>query len=103
MKSELKIEFKNDEVLNQLIQKSYFEDGQMGTLKGKQNTLEINENEDILYTILKGMNNSTIKIQNEKLIEGSFRLIVEENQNEIKLTPISTYCITLEDGRYSFY
>ena len=99
----MKIEFKNDEVLNHLIQKAYFEEGQMGTLKGKQKSLEITENEDILFTILKGMNNSTIKLQNENLIEASFRLIVEETQNQIKLIPISTYCITLEDGRYSFY
>jgi hypothetical protein len=103
MKSELKIDYNNSEILKELIQKTYFEGGQMGTLKGKKNSISVKTSDDVLHTILKGLDNSTIKILNEELIDGSFRFIVEEKNEEINLYPISIYCITLEDGRYSFY
>lgn len=102
MKSELKVEFKNSDVLKDLIQKSYYDNNQKGSLQGK-NYLEITPNEDVLHTILKGLNNLTIRLENEELIDGSFRFLVTENNNSINLTPISLYCITTEDGRYSFY
>jgi hypothetical protein len=103
MKSELKIDYKNSDVLKELIQKSYFDDGQMGTLKGNKNSISVKTSDDVLHTILKGLGNSTIKLMNEELIDGSFRFIVDENKDEINLYPISVYCITLDDGRYSFY
>lgn len=103
MKSELKLNFKDKNLLNDLIQKSYFEDGQNGTLKGQTNFIKVEKDNDVLYTVLDGLNNITIKIINEEIIDGSFRFIVDQNEEEIKLNPISLYCITLEDGRYSFY
>ena len=104
MKTELKIDFKNQEILENLIQKTYFENGQMGALHGKKNFINISEqSDDVLFTILKGLNDSTIKIQNEDMIDGVARFIVQEEQEEIKLYPISLYCIVDENKKYSFY
>lgn len=104
MKSELKLEFNNNDVLNDLIQKSYFEEGQMGRLSGKKNFIEVTpELDDILHTILKDLNNVTVKISNNDLIDGSCRFIVSEKNSEIKIKPISIFCIKDETGRYSFY
>jgi hypothetical protein len=104
MKSELKLEFNNNDVLNNLIQKSYFEEGQMGRLSGKKNFIEVTPDlDDILHTILKDLNNATVKISNPDLIDGSCRFIVSERNNEIKIKPISIFCIKDETGRYSFY
>lgn len=104
MKSELKLEFNNNSVLNDLIQKSYFGEGQMGRLSGKKNFIEITPDlDDILHTILKDLNNATVKISNTDLIDGSCRFIVSEKNNEIKIKPISIFCIKDETGRYTFY
>jgi hypothetical protein len=104
MKSEIKIEFSNKEILNQLIQKSYFENGQLGRLSGSKTYIEITpEIDDIVHTIVKGLNNATIKITNSDIIDGSFRFIVEEKNEKIKLIPISIFCIEDENNKYSFY
>jgi hypothetical protein len=104
MKTELKIDFKNQELLENLIQKTYFENGQMGALNGKKNFINISEqSDDVLFTILKGLNDSTIKIQNEDMIDGVARFIVQEEEEQIKLYPISLYCIVDENKKYSFY
>lgn len=103
MKSELKLEFKNKETLKEVIQKAYFNDGQNGALKGNKNSILISESDDVLHTILKGLDNLTVKLENEELIDGTFRFLVEEKGKEINLVPISLYCITTEDGRFSFF
>lgn len=104
MKSEIKIEFNNTEILNNIIQKCYFEDGQMGKLLGQSNFIEItNEIDDILHTIVKGLNNATIKVTNNEIIEGSLRFIINEEDDTIKLFPISIFCVIDNNNRYSFY
>lgn len=103
MKSELKIDYKNSEILKEVIEKTYFEYGQLGKIMGRKIPLTITPSDDILFTILSGLDRSTIKIQNDDIIDGYFRLFVEEESDNIKLYPISTYCIPTEDGRYSFY
>ena len=103
LKHEIKVEFSNSEVLKTIIEKSYFEEGNLGKIKGKENYFILNESVDEeAHSIIKGLHNTTIKISNVDLIDGSIRFIVEENKDEIKLYPISIYCIKEED-KYSFY
>jgi hypothetical protein len=101
MKYEMKIEFKDDEQLKNVIDQSYFHDGNNGKLIGKKSYVSINE-ENPLFIAFRGLNNATIKLINEKLIEGSLRCVVDESQNSINLYPINNYCI-IENQKYSFY
>jgi len=104
MKYELKIEFKNKEKLIDVIQKSYFENGNMGKLVGKKDHISI-ESEDPLYIIFRGLNNMTVKLFNDEIVDGSMRcIIVDDTSNMINLFPINNYCI-IEDKskKYSFY
>ena len=70
MKYELKIEFKDNQQLEKVIQKSYFEDGTLGKLIGKKDYITIGS-EDPLFIIFRGLNNITVKILNEEMIDGS--------------------------------
>lgn len=101
MKYELKIEFKDKGILDNVVQQSYFEDGTMGKLVGKKSFLPIT-NEDPLFIVFKGLNNLTVKITNDELIDGSMRCVVDESAEHINLFPINNYCI-VEDKKYSFY
>lgn len=100
VKHEIKIPFHNGEELKTLIQKSYFEEGDQGKLLGRKNFIKIND--DVNHAIFKGLNNITIKITNEDVIDGTMRFVVEEKSDEIRLYPISIYAIP--DGeKYIFY
>ena len=88
MKYELKIEFKDNQQLEKVIQKSYFEDGTLGKLVGKKDFLTI-DSEDPLAIIFKGLNNITVKITNDEMIEGTMRCIVDEQESQINLFPRS--------------
>jgi len=101
MKYELKIEFKDNQQLEKVIQKSYFEDGTLGKLIGKKDYITIGS-EDPLFIIFRGLNNITVKILNEEMIDGSMRCVVDETEKVINLYPINNYCI-VEDKKYSFY
>lgn len=101
MKYELKIEFNKNEELKSLIEKSYFEDDTQGKLIGQKESLKI-QNDDPLYIIFKGLNNMTVRLHNQELIEGSLRLVVDEHEWGVNLFPCSVYCI-VEDQKYSFY
>lgn len=101
MKYELKIEFKDNQQLDQVIQKSYFEDGTLGKLVGKKSYVTIGS-EDPLFIIFKGLNNITVKLLNEEMIDGSMRCVVDETESVINLYPVNNYCI-VEDKKYSFY
>jgi hypothetical protein len=101
MKYELKIEFKHNQELETVIQKSYFEDGTLGKLVGKKGFVTI-KSEDPMFIIFKGLNNMTVKLINEEMIDGSMRCVVDELNDIINLYPINNYCI-VEDKKYSFY
>jgi len=103
LKHEIIVEFQNSEVLKSIIEKSYFEDGNMGKIGGKHNFINLTESMDEeVYSILKGLKNTTIKVSNQDIIDGTLRFLVEEESDEIKLYPISIYCIK-EDDVYSFW
>ena len=102
IKHEIKVEFSNSEALKNLIQKAYFEEGYMGKIMGKENYIKVDESvDDIAYTIFKGLNGITAKITNE-IVDGAMRFMVDETQGELRLYPISIYCIQ-EEERYIFY
>ena len=103
IKHEIKVEFSNSETLKSIIQKVYFEEGQMGKILGKNHFITIDESTDgVAYTILKGLNSTTAKIINEEVIDGYMRFMIDETSGEIRLYPISIYCIQ-EEERYIFY
>jgi len=102
IKHEIKVEFSNSEALKNLIQKAYFEEGYMGKIMGKENYIKVDETiDDVAYTIFKGLNSVTAKITNE-IIDGAMRFMIDETQGEVRLYPISIYCIQEED-KYIFY
>lgn len=104
MKNEIKVEFGNKEILENLIKKSYFEGGQMGRLLGQKNFIQLTPQvDDVVYTVTKGLHNATIKLTNSELIDGTLRFIIEDINDEIKLIPISMFCIVDENQKYSFY
>lgn len=102
VKHEIKVEISNTEVLQKLIEKAYFEDGQMGRIMGKENFLPIDESDDINYSIFKDLDGATAKVWNKDIIDGTMRFMVNHQNDEIKLTPVSIYCIK-EEGKYIFY
>lgn len=102
VKHEIKVEFNDTDTLKSLIEKSYFEEGFKGKILGKKHYLTIEDEDDINYTIFKGLNNATVKLLNES-VDGSIRFLVDETEGDIRLYPISTYCIKEENEKYSFY
>ena len=101
MKHEIRVDYQNSKELQSLIKKAYYNNGTMGKITSRDNFIKVSEKEDVLFTILKGMNNATIKVINES-IDGTMRFMVDENSNEIRLYPISIYCVK-ENEKYSFY
>lgn len=100
VKHEIKVELSDSTKIQQIIEKAYFEEGFKGKILGKKHFLTIDESDEINYTIFKGLNNATVKITNE-IIDGSMRFMVDETEGEVRLYPISIYCV--KEEKYSFY
>lgn len=100
-KHEIKIELDKTEQLREVIEKAYFVDGNLGKILGKKHFIKIEETDDVNFTIFKGLNNATVKVSNQEIIDGNMRFIVDEESGELRLYPISTYCI--KEDRYIFY
>jgi hypothetical protein len=102
VKHEIKVELEKSEDLLNLIQKAYFQEGLNGKILGKNHYITIQESDDINWTIFNGLNNATVKISNSDIIDGTMRFIIDETSGEVRLYPISIYCIK-EDEKYIFY
>ena len=103
MKHEIKVEFSNTEVLKNIIEKAYFQEGLGGKILGKNHYITVDEQvEDICYTVFKGLNNATVKITNNDIIDGAMRFLIDETRGEVRIYPVSIYCIK-EEEKYSFY
>jgi hypothetical protein len=101
-KHEIKVEFSNSSELKEIIEKSYFEEGFSGKIMGKKNFIVVDEEKnESTFSVIKGLNNATIKITNSEIIDGTMRFLIEET-DEIRIYPISTYCIK-EDEKYIFF
>lgn len=101
MKHEIKIEFSDTKVLQDLIDKAYFDKGTKGKISGNKHYIKIDEGDDVLYTVFKGLNGATTKIINEDLIDGSMRFIIDETSGEVRIYAASIYCI--KEDKYIFY
>ncbi len=100
MKHEMRIEFERKNELKSVINKSYFVDNN-GKLVGQKHRLKVDK-KDPIYIMLKGLNNMTIRIINEDIIDGCARFVVDEHPTFVYLYPCSIYCI-IENDKYSFY
>lgn len=101
-KHEIKVELSNNNGLIDLIEKTYFKEGYLGKISdSKKNFIKIED--DVNVTILNGLHNGFVKITNEDVIDGTLRFLIDESENEIRLYPISIYCIKMDENRYSFY
>lgn len=100
-KHEIKIEFSNSDMLKTLIEKTYFADNSRGKINGKTNFISLDETMEE-YEILSGLDKATAKICNINSIDGSMRVIIDESYGDLRLYPISTYCIK-EANKYIFY
>ena len=100
VKHEIKVELSDSTSIQEIIEKAYFEEGQMCKILGKKHYLTIDESDEINYTIFKGLNNATVKITNE-IIDGSMRFVIDETEGDVRLYPISVYCV--KEQKYSFY
>ncbi len=100
MKYELKFEFNDEELLVDIIKKSYFNNDTMGKIKNPIG-IKIEKNTE-WYNIFKGMHNTIIRVYNKNMIDGMVRFLVEERNDDIYITPCSIYCIH-ENDKYSFY
>ena len=101
MKYEMRIEFPKPLEIKNVITKSYFDNDNNGKLSKSRIPLKV-EKSDPIYLMLKGLNNMTVRITNEELIEGCFRFVVDEHKDYVNLIPCSIYCI-MENKKYSFY
>ena len=102
VKHEIKIELEKTEEIRNIIQKAYYEDGFGGKIVGKKHYLLIEKSDDVSWNLFTGLHNVTVKITNEEIIDGAMRFVIDESEDDIKLYPISIYCIE-EDERYIFY
>ncbi len=102
VKHEVRVGMSNTDELKNIIEKAYYEGGDRGKIMGKKHYLVIDESDEINWTIFRGLDGATVKIVNEEIIDGSMRFIVDETNGDIRLYPISIYCIKEED-KYSFY
>lgn len=102
IKNEIKVDFSKTEELETLIQKAYFKDGLNGKIAGKNHFIKIPKSDDVNFTIFKDLNNVTAKIHNNDIIDGSMRFVIDETHGDLRLYPISIYCIK-ENGKYIFY
>jgi len=101
IKHEIRVDISNTEVLESVIKKAYFEEGLLGKILAKKYYIPIEESDDINYSIFKGLNNATVRVTND-IIDGTMRFIVDETEGDIRLYPISMYCI-VENEKYIFY
>lgn len=102
VKHEIRVELKKTEEIQKLIQLAYFEEGFGGKIIGKKHFLSITQEDDVNWTIFNGLHNSTVKVVNEDIIDGTMRFVIDESEGEVRLYPISIYCIK-EEERYIFY
>ena len=101
MKYEIKIEYTKTKELKRLLEGCYVFNKKIGNINNSEKHLEITPS-DMIFNYLKGLNNMTIRIFNDDIIDGTCRFVIDESEDIIKLIPCSIYC-TIEHGKYSFY
>jgi len=104
IKHEIKVEILKAEELVKIIEMAYFKEGVLGKIVGKKHFIAIDSSDDINFPIFKGLNNATVKVINEEIIDGNMRFLIDEETEPgvVRLYPISIYCIK-ESDKYIFY
>lgn len=99
MKNEIKIEWKDAEVLSDFIKSTYKhtneEKLQINGRNQLQATTEIRDQ-------LKGCNNFIVKIYNTSIVEGFMRFVIVEKEDNMYFDPISVHSIMEHNGKYIF-
>lgn len=102
IKHEIKVEMKDSVSLRNLIESSYSMNGEEGTIIGNENKLRVDPVlDEELFRVLTGLHNSTIKVFNTEIVDGTIRFMVSEKSGEINLSPISVRCI--REDKWIFY
>ena len=96
MKNELKIDFKENQILKQLLEDTYNNGVITNTM-----TKIVFEEDTPNYLLCKGLHNLTVRLWNEDLIDGSLRCIIQEEDSYIYLYPCSIH-YEIDNNRYSF-
>ena len=99
MKHEIKIEFKDTKFLLDFIKSAY----NNGILSDRSKKLDFDKDTNI-YDLCKGLYNHTVRLCNNEIIDGSLRLIIEENKENkdgISLYPCSIF-YEMEHEKFSF-
>jgi len=102
VKHEIKVELNKTEDIKNIIELAYFKEGFGGKILGKKHYISITKDDDVNWSIFNGLHNATIKVTNEEIIDGTMRFVIDESEGELRLYPISIYCIK-EEERYIFY
>tara|TARA_B110000858_G_C17768895_1_gene458514 strand:- start:602 stop:910 length:309 start_codon:yes stop_codon:yes gene_type:complete len=102
MKQELRLNFNEDKILQEIIKKCYFDSDNLGKINGNKNYFNIKKDSDT-YNELDGLDNIVVKFENDRMLEGVIRCLIKNENGELRAYPVSIYCIKLENGFYSFY
>lgn len=99
MKSEIKAEINNKDLLSDFLKKSYKD----GRIQGPNNSLIIKKSDDKeLFNTLKDSNRIVVRITNKDIIDGFCKFIIEKSTKGIKLYPISINYI-MDHNRWIFF
>jgi hypothetical protein len=96
MKHELKIEYKDTKTFSTFIESSYKD----GNLVNRNNKMIFTKGSTI-HSLCKGLSNHTIRLTNDEIIDGSLRLSIQEEGEEVALYPCSIV-YEMDSNKYSF-
>ena len=96
MKHEIKIEFKDTKLLLDFIKSTYTN----GYLSDRTKKMDFDKDTNIFF-LCKGLSNHTVRLWNEEIIDGTLRLIIQENKDTISLYPCSIH-YEMDNEKYSF-
>ena len=96
MKHEIKIEFKDTKLLLEFIKSTY----NNGNLSDRTKKLDFDKDTQV-FTLCKGLSNHTVRFWNDDIIDGSLRLIIQENKDSVSLYPCSIH-YEMDNDKFSF-
>lgn len=99
MKSEIKVELNNRDLLTEFLKRSY----KNGKIQGNENLLIVRKSDDKeLFNTLKDSDRIVVRITNKDIIDGFCRFIIEKDTKGINLYPISIH-YTMDHDRWVFF
>jgi hypothetical protein len=100
----IKFEYDQTDELKSLIERVYFSEENDGKLPNSPKGHLTLQKDNLYYLVLTGLNYS-IRLRNNKIIDGSMNFDMVENNDTIELIPSSKYCVKIseDDEKYSFW